>query len=154
MDSQRLIAYSEKFGHAKQNELVEELFNNYFVEEKFLGDRSVLLAAANKCGIDGAEDFLADANNGQDEVMEQLSFSNGVSGKYHCGQMQYLIVRSLDLLSLSVSLSYLRCTLFPHQRGRTGACTDQWWGATARICQRIWADCVIIAIARGAGSSS
>ena len=34
MDSHRLIQYSEKFGVDKQNELVEELFNNYFCQEK------------------------------------------------------------------------------------------------------------------------
>lgn len=80
MDSHRLITYTEKLGSAKQNELVEELFNNYFCEEKFLGDRAVLLAAAKKCNIDGAEEFLADESNGRDAVMEQLSFADGVSG--------------------------------------------------------------------------
>ena len=80
MDSHRLIQYSEKFGVDKQNKLVEELFNNYFCEEKFLGDRAVLLAAAQKCEITGAEEYLANESNGRSEVMEQLEFANGVSG--------------------------------------------------------------------------
>ncbi len=35
----------------KQDAVVEELFRNYFSEEKFIGDRAVLLAAAEKVCI-------------------------------------------------------------------------------------------------------
>jgi predicted DsbA family dithiol-disulfide isomerase len=75
VDSHRLITLAERFGADKQNELVEELFMNYFVEEKYLGDRAVLLAAAQKVGIDGAEAYLADESNGLAEVDKQLSLS-------------------------------------------------------------------------------
>lgn len=75
IDSHRLIAFAEKQGYAKQDEIVEELMKNYFSEEKFLGDREVLIQAADKAGLIGAAEFLADPNNGMAEVQEQLQLS-------------------------------------------------------------------------------
>merc|ERR1719310_424135 len=55
-DSHRLISFADKQG--KQDELVEELFKNYFEEEKCISDRAVLLAAADKVGLKDAEQML------------------------------------------------------------------------------------------------
>eukprot|EP00798_Chlamydomonas_sp_ICE-L_P025415 gene25415-11073_t len=40
------------------NALVEELFLNYFTQEKFINSREVLLAAADKVGLIGAAEYL------------------------------------------------------------------------------------------------
>eukprot|EP00802_Teleaulax_amphioxeia_P020885 Tamp_21193.p1 GENE.Tamp_21193~~Tamp_21193.p1 ORF type:complete len:184 (+),score=69.25 Tamp_21193:279-830(+) len=70
-DSHRLIYYAGTKG--KQDAMVEELFANYFVEEKFIGDRAVLLAAAEKCGLDKEEaaKILDDHNAFRREVEEE-----------------------------------------------------------------------------------
>ena len=47
-NSHRLIYYAGTKGKAQQDALVEELFLNYFSEEKYIGDPSILLAAADK----------------------------------------------------------------------------------------------------------
>lgn len=52
-NSHRLIAWAESKG--KQDAVVEELFRNYFTEEKFINDPEVLVAAAKKAGIAEAE---------------------------------------------------------------------------------------------------
>ena len=49
--SHRLIYFAGMKG--KQDALVEELFLNYFSEEKFIGDRTILLAAAEKVRVCG-----------------------------------------------------------------------------------------------------
>jgi predicted DsbA family dithiol-disulfide isomerase len=55
-DSHRLIYFAAaKGGPALQDALVEELFKNYFCEEKYIGDRGVLLQAAITAGLDKAE---------------------------------------------------------------------------------------------------
>ncbi|CAK0834263.1 unnamed protein product [Prorocentrum cordatum] len=60
-DSHRLIALASKQG--KQDELVEELFQNYFEQEKCISDCDVLLQAALKVGLIAAEELLnGDAN--------------------------------------------------------------------------------------------
>eukprot|EP00747_Dinoflagellata_sp_TGD_P046586 gnl/TRDRNA2_/TRDRNA2_144519_c0_seq1.p1 gnl/TRDRNA2_/TRDRNA2_144519_c0~~gnl/TRDRNA2_/TRDRNA2_144519_c0_seq1.p1 ORF type:complete len:152 (+),score=37.39 gnl/TRDRNA2_/TRDRNA2_144519_c0_seq1:431-886(+) len=56
-DSHRLISLAAKQG--KQDAVVEELFRNYFEEEKCISDHSVLVAAAKKVGLTGAEEMLA-----------------------------------------------------------------------------------------------
>eukprot|EP00746_Dinoflagellata_sp_MGD_P021738 gnl/MRDRNA2_/MRDRNA2_150801_c0_seq1.p1 gnl/MRDRNA2_/MRDRNA2_150801_c0~~gnl/MRDRNA2_/MRDRNA2_150801_c0_seq1.p1 ORF type:complete len:186 (-),score=56.27 gnl/MRDRNA2_/MRDRNA2_150801_c0_seq1:60-617(-) len=55
-DSHRLISLALKQGN--QDAIIEELFKNYFEEEKCLSDRAVLLAAANKVGLHDAEEML------------------------------------------------------------------------------------------------
>jgi len=47
-NSHRLIYYAGTKGTAQQDALVEELFLNYFSEEKYIGDPSILVAAAEK----------------------------------------------------------------------------------------------------------
>eukprot|EP00271_Cylindrocystis_brebissonii_P015057 TRINITY_DN3699_c0_g1_i1.p1 TRINITY_DN3699_c0_g1~~TRINITY_DN3699_c0_g1_i1.p1 ORF type:complete len:219 (-),score=63.20 TRINITY_DN3699_c0_g1_i1:371-1027(-) len=73
LDSHRLLVLAGKQSLQKQNELVEELFKNYFAEEKYIGDRKVLLEAASKVGVEGAEEWLADKSSGVKEVNEALA---------------------------------------------------------------------------------
>ncbi|KAK1273074.1 hypothetical protein QJS04_geneDACA023317 [Acorus gramineus] len=73
LDSHRLITFSGHQGLEKQNALVEELFVNYFTQGKYIGDRQVLLEAANKAAVEGAAEFLEDPKNGLDEVNEELT---------------------------------------------------------------------------------
>merc|ERR1719191_2327023 len=68
-DSHRLISLAGKQG--KQDELVEELFHNYFEEEKCISDRTVLLAAAQKVGITDANAML-NSNSEASEVKTDL----------------------------------------------------------------------------------
>lgn len=50
LDSHRLIHWSRQFGC--QNQVVEELFKDYFEREQNIGDASVLAAAAERAGLD------------------------------------------------------------------------------------------------------
>lgn len=68
-DSHRLISFAAKQG--KQDAIVEELFSNYFEQEKCLSDRRVLLAAAEKVGVTGAAEML-DSNAERSEVDADL----------------------------------------------------------------------------------
>lgn len=72
LDSHRLLELAAQQSPEKQNALVEELFKNYFSEEKYIGDRDVLLAAAKKVGVEGAEEWLADPKAGLAEVSHHL----------------------------------------------------------------------------------
>merc|ERR1719265_3074159 len=79
-DSHRLISFADKQG--LQDPIVEELFKNYFEEEKCVSDRTVLLAAANKVGLKGAEEML-NSNAETDQVKQELSQyqqAQGISG--------------------------------------------------------------------------
>ncbi|OZJ01794.1 hypothetical protein BZG36_05189 [Bifiguratus adelaidae] len=53
LDSHRLIAFAKSKG--KQDAVVEELFHNYFEQEKNIADEEVLKAAGVKAGLDAAE---------------------------------------------------------------------------------------------------
>lgn len=55
-DSHRLISLAAK--QNKQDVMVEELFSNYFEQEKCISNRAVLLAAAEKVGVEGAAAML------------------------------------------------------------------------------------------------
>ncbi|EFJ05206.1 hypothetical protein SELMODRAFT_272288 [Selaginella moellendorffii] len=84
LDSHRLIELAGRQGYDKQNALVEELFLNYLTQEKYIGDRQVLVDAADKVGVTGASEFLADPNAGLKEVLEQLKkYGTGVNGVPH-----------------------------------------------------------------------
>jgi len=63
-DSHRLISLAAKQG--KQDEIVEELFRNYFEEEKCISDQAVLVAAADKVGVVGVPEMMS----GKGEVEE------------------------------------------------------------------------------------
>ncbi|CAL9772228.1 unnamed protein product [Musa acuminata subsp. burmannicoides] len=84
MDSHRLITYASTQGYDKQNALVEELFLNYFCQGKYIGDRQVLLDAAQKVGIGGAAELLEDPTKGIAEVQEEFEkYSSGINGVPH-----------------------------------------------------------------------
>ncbi|KAI0497665.1 hypothetical protein KFK09_020898 [Dendrobium nobile] len=81
LDSHRLISFAANQGYEKQNALVEELFQNYFIQGKFIGDKQVLLDAAQKVGIEGAAELINDPNKGLKEVNEELEkYSSRISG--------------------------------------------------------------------------
>ncbi|XP_066384164.1 uncharacterized protein [Miscanthus floridulus] len=83
MDSHRLITLAGHQGYDKQNALVDELFLN-ICQGKYIGDKQVLLYAARKVGIEGAEELLEDPTKGVDEVQEELKkYSSGISGVPH-----------------------------------------------------------------------
>lgn len=83
LDSHRLIEWAGRFGADKQNALVEELFANYFCQEKFINDQGVLVAAAEKAGLHGAAEYLADPQAGRQEVLERVARAQGVGGVPH-----------------------------------------------------------------------
>jgi len=53
LNSHRLIRYAGPAG--RQDEVVQALFDSYFLEARDLGDREVLIAAAEAAGLDPAE---------------------------------------------------------------------------------------------------
>lgn len=55
-DAHRLVRLARSQG--KEDPLVEELYSNYHESELCLSEMSVLLAAAKKAGVKGAEEFL------------------------------------------------------------------------------------------------
>lgn len=87
MDSHRLIAYAEAAGGVKaQNVLVDELFLNYFGQEKYIGDQDVLLEAAVTAGLDSksAAEVIADKSMYRDEVLQQYNtYAQGIHGVPH-----------------------------------------------------------------------
>lgn len=84
LDSHRLLwwaLHGPQGSVQKQNALAEELFLDYFTREKYIGDREVLAAAAERVGLPGAREFLEDTTAGTKEVKEEMSrFGRGVSG--------------------------------------------------------------------------
>lgn len=81
IDSHRLIYFARQQGLDKQHDLVEELNIGYFTQGKYIGDHKFLLESAAKVGIEGAEEFLKDPNNGLKEVEEELkTYSGNISG--------------------------------------------------------------------------
>eukprot|EP00899_Mesostigma_viride_P018519 jgi/Mesvir1/26669/Mv20453-RA.1 len=79
LNSHRLISLAKAQG--KQDAVVEELFRNYFTEEKYLNDREVLLAAATKAGLTDAQRIVDDEILGRQEVLTELNkYARGVTG--------------------------------------------------------------------------
>ncbi|CAM6086668.1 unnamed protein product [Calypogeia fissa] len=84
LDSHRLLELAGRQGLDVQNKLVEELFINYFTQEKYIGDKKVLVAAAEKAGVKGAKEFLDDPNAGLKEVHDEIkAYARGVTGVPH-----------------------------------------------------------------------
>lgn len=84
LDSHRLLWHAGRQSLDKQNALAEELFLNFFTQEKYLGDKQVLVAAADKVGVEGSREFLDDPQAGLKEVLaEERKFRRGVSGVPH-----------------------------------------------------------------------
>jgi len=79
-NSHRLINFAGSKGAATQDAVVEELFKNYFAEEKFLNDPAVLVAAAIKGGIsdDEARKFVADEAARKEETDIELRSTRAV----------------------------------------------------------------------------
>uniref|UniRef100_A0A2N9HMW8 DSBA-like thioredoxin domain-containing protein n=1 Tax=Fagus sylvatica TaxID=28930 RepID=A0A2N9HMW8_FAGSY len=76
LDSHRLMYFAGQQGLDKQHKLMEELSLGYFTREKYIGDKKFLVESAKEVGIEGAEEFLADPNNG---LKEQCGQSNEAS---------------------------------------------------------------------------
>lgn len=84
LDSHRLITFAGKQGVDKQNTVVEELFLSYFTKGGYIGDWTVLLDAARKAGVVGAEQLREDPNLELNEVNEELQkYSSHISGVPH-----------------------------------------------------------------------
>eukprot|EP00697_Spironema_sp_BW2_P003921 gnl/Spiro4/15282_TR8203_c0_g1_i1.p1 gnl/Spiro4/15282_TR8203_c0_g1~~gnl/Spiro4/15282_TR8203_c0_g1_i1.p1 ORF type:complete len:154 (-),score=56.00 gnl/Spiro4/15282_TR8203_c0_g1_i1:317-778(-) len=82
-DSHRLLSRAAKTGLDAQDRLVNELFRNYFEEEKDISDNSVLNAAAQAAGLGDMSAFLA-SDEEKAEVLEDLhKIPRGVNGVPH-----------------------------------------------------------------------
>ncbi|EKX35982.1 hypothetical protein GUITHDRAFT_117897 [Guillardia theta CCMP2712] len=80
-DSHRLIYWAGTKG--KQDELMEELFMNYFSQEKYIGDPQVLEQAAEKVGLDRQEAAGVISNPqafAKEVEAEKKKFGRSVSG--------------------------------------------------------------------------
>ncbi|ESQ47135.1 hypothetical protein EUTSA_v10027927mg [Eutrema salsugineum] len=84
LDSHRLIHYAGKHAPDKQHSLVEELCLGYFTQGKYIGDREFLVETARNLGIEGAEEFISEPNNGVTEVEEEMKkYSRNITGVPH-----------------------------------------------------------------------
>jgi len=82
MDSHRLLEFAfAKGGPTKQDELVEFLFDAHFVRGKALSSRSLLLEAAAKVQLEGAEELLS-SDKLQDQVWSEVesAYASQVNG--------------------------------------------------------------------------
>ncbi|PRP74306.1 hypothetical protein PROFUN_11808 [Planoprotostelium fungivorum] len=71
LDSHRLIEYSKH--HNKQEEVVSELFSDYFEGEKNIGSRDVLTDAAVRAGLDGGQvSRFLESSEGVEQVKEEV----------------------------------------------------------------------------------
>lgn len=82
-DSHRLISLASKQG--LQDQVVEELFQNYFEQEKCISDHEVLLAAAQKVGLTGAAEMLeSDAERAEVNAdLQSYQQTRGIRGVPH-----------------------------------------------------------------------
>lgn len=84
LDSHRLIELAGRQGLDKQNALVDSLMIQCSTQEKYIGDREVLLAAAKSAGIDGAEEWIDNPNSGLLEIqIEMEKNAQKISGVPH-----------------------------------------------------------------------
>ncbi|KAL4652777.1 hypothetical protein ACB098_01G226600 [Castanea mollissima] len=94
LDSHRLMHFAGKKGLDKQHNLMEVLSLGYFTQAKFIGDQEFLLESAKEVGIEGAEEFLRDPNNGLKEVNEELEkYSASITG------VPYFVINGSQKLS-------------------------------------------------------
>lgn len=70
-DAHRLILLAGK--QDKQDAVVEELFKNYFEQEKFIGDMKVLEKAGKKCDLQNLDRFMQDPKFLESELREELA---------------------------------------------------------------------------------
>jgi predicted DsbA family dithiol-disulfide isomerase len=81
LDAHRLIRLAQR--HAKQDVVVESLFQAYFVDGVDVGDRRQLLGLADAAGIDPAlaENFLASEEGLNEVISEERQFKRmGIDG--------------------------------------------------------------------------
>lgn len=72
IDSHRVTSAAYKLGGGPlQDKLVEELFKNYFEEEKHISDPSVLAEACAKVGMKNAENFI-NSDEERDQVVQDM----------------------------------------------------------------------------------
>jgi predicted DsbA family dithiol-disulfide isomerase len=83
LDAHRLIAWAQSEGGGDADALVEALFRAYFVEGRYVGDRTVLAEIAGEAGYDAARarELLAD-ETGIAEIteMDQRARQMGIGG--------------------------------------------------------------------------
>jgi predicted DsbA family dithiol-disulfide isomerase len=83
LDAHRLIAWAQGSGAGDTDELVEALFRAYFVEGRFIGDRTVLAEIAGEAGFDAAAaKALLDSGDGAAEIaeMDRHARTMGIGG--------------------------------------------------------------------------
>jgi predicted DsbA family dithiol-disulfide isomerase len=81
LDAHRLIRWSQSAG--KQNDIVERLFRNFFIEGCDIGDRAILIETASQAGMDReVVARLLDGNADKDSVREEIATAQrlGVTG--------------------------------------------------------------------------
>jgi len=95
-NSHRLINFAGSKGAATQDAVVEELFKNYFAEEKFLNDPEVLAAAAIAGGIaeDEARKFVADETVCKEETEKELSHTRSVMSQQRANGVPFFQIVS------------------------------------------------------------
>ena len=82
IDAHRLIAWAQTDGQ-DSDALVEALFRAYFIDGRFIGDRSVLAEIAQTCGYDAAQaKAMLDSDLGLAEIedMGQRTRQMGITG--------------------------------------------------------------------------
>ena len=82
MESHRLLEHALAVGGpSKQDELVEKLFDKYFLKGRALSSRDVLLEAASEARLDGADQLLG-SEEYQEQVWSQVeaAYQAGVTG--------------------------------------------------------------------------
>lgn len=80
-ESHRLLRHAHEAG--RQTELLETLFQTYFLDGADIGDRQVLLACAERAGLDpaAAERFLTGAEEAEATLAEdRLARRQGING--------------------------------------------------------------------------
>jgi predicted DsbA family dithiol-disulfide isomerase len=81
LDAHRLIRWAQSAG--KQNEIVERLFRDFFIEGRDLGDRSVLIEAAGAIGMEpDVVARLLEGDADKESVREEIATAQrlGVTG--------------------------------------------------------------------------
>ncbi|WP_417453324.1 DsbA family oxidoreductase [Kiloniella sp.] len=79
VEAHRLSLFAATQG--KQDELMECLFESYFLEGKNIGERGVLIKIATEVGLEGAEEYL-DSTQGHEDVLytDQNARNLGLTG--------------------------------------------------------------------------
>ncbi|KAK8054897.1 DSBA-like thioredoxin domain-containing protein [Apiospora rasikravindrae] len=85
-DSHRVVELGRSKGHAVQNAVILELFKSYFSEGGDITSHDMLVAAAEKAGIEPAETraWLKEGKGGEEvDAMVQEAYAKNVSGVPH-----------------------------------------------------------------------